>query len=66
MFRVKRFYKGELIKEYKTPIYPNELKDLDQKDEYQSWNIIKDDMGRTIEASYSPTIWKIEIDNIDE
>jgi len=66
MFRVKRFYKGELIKEYKTPIYPNELKDLDQRDEYQSWNIIKDDKGRTIEASYSPTIWKIEIDNVDE
>jgi len=28
MFKIKRYYKGELIKEYKTPIYPKELKEF--------------------------------------
>ena len=66
MFKIKRYYKGELIKEYKTPIYPRELKDLDEKDEYQSWEIIKDKKGRTVEANYVPTIWKITVEQTDD
>ena len=66
MFKVKRYYKGELIKEYKTPIYPKELKDLDEKDEHQSWELIKDKKGRTVEANYTPTIWKITVEQTDD
>lgn len=66
MFKIKRYYKGELIKEYKTPIYPKELKNLHEKKEYESWDILQDNKGRTIEASYTPTIWKITVEQTDD
>jgi hypothetical protein len=66
MYRVKRFYKGKLIRENKTPLYPDELINLDQKDDYQSWNILKDKEDRIIEATYTPTIWKITVENIGD
>ena len=66
MFRVKRYYRGQLIRQNKTPLYPKELMNLDKKDENQSWNITKDEKGRTIEATYTPTIWRIVVENIED
>tara|TARA_R110000796_G_scaffold202164_1_gene318498 strand:- start:162 stop:368 length:207 start_codon:yes stop_codon:yes gene_type:complete len=66
MYRIKRFYKGKLIRENKAPLYPDELIDLDEKDKYKAWNVTKDNKGRTIEATYTPTIWRITVENIDD
>ena len=66
MYRVRKYYKGDLINEYKTPIYPKELKNLHEKKAYESWDVVQDSKGRTVEASYQPTIWKIEVQNIED
>ena len=37
-----------------------------KKKAYESWDVVQDSKGRTIEASYTPTIWKIEVQNIED